>query len=101
MQTNLTGTFMSSVTNPTISTPGPWRRGQDGNMRVYGPDGQGEHSGLIATVHRGSCMNVIVAAPELLEACELVIGTLKFDREDEFSKEVIRRLNAAIRKAKG
>lgn len=28
-------------------TPGPWRRGQDGNPRVYGPDGSGIHSGLL------------------------------------------------------
>lgn len=42
---------------------------------------------------------LIAAAPDLLEACELVIGSLSFDREDDFSKEVIRRLTAAIAKA--
>lgn len=53
-----------------MHTKGPWRRGQEGNLRVYGPDGQGEDSGLIATVHRASCINLIAAAPELLAALE-------------------------------
>lgn len=44
---------------------------------------------------------LISATPDLLDACELVIGSLSFDREDPFSREVIRRLSAAIAKAKG
>lgn len=31
------------------ATPGPWRRGQSGNLRVYGPD-DSQHSGLLAEV---------------------------------------------------
>lgn len=50
-------------------TPGPWSEGAEGNLRVYGPDGQGEHSGLIAVVHKGRAnVNLIAAAPDLLEA---------------------------------
>lgn len=50
-------------------TPGPWRRGQEGNPRIYGPDGQGEHSGLIAEVYKDVTANakLIAAAPELWE----------------------------------
>lgn len=45
-------------------TPGPWREGQSGNMRVYGPDGTG---GLIANVFGGrDNVRLIAAAPELL-----------------------------------
>ena len=29
-------------------TPGPWRVGQEGNFRVYGPDGAGIDSGPVA-----------------------------------------------------
>ena len=39
--------------NRDAGTPGPWRRGQEGNLRVYGPDGRGEHSGLIYDVVTG------------------------------------------------
>lgn len=45
--------------------------------------------------------HLIAAAPELYEALELVIGTLSFDREDDFNKEVLRRINAALSKARG
>ena len=53
----------------TQHTPGPWRDGQDGNCRVYGPDGQGEDSGLIAVVYKGRAnARLIAAAPDLLDA---------------------------------
>lgn len=42
---------------------------------------------------------LIAAAPDLLEALALVIGSLSFDREDDLNKEVLRRINAAIQKA--
>lgn len=47
-------------------TPGPWREGQDGNMRVYGPDAQGDDSGLIAEVFKNGRANarLIAAAPD-------------------------------------
>ncbi len=38
---------------PIKPTPGPWREGQDGNNRVYGPDSRGDDSGLIAVVYKG------------------------------------------------
>lgn len=44
---------------------------------------------------------LIAAAPEMLEALELVVGSLSFDREDDASKEVMRRVDAAISKAEG
>jgi hypothetical protein len=48
------------------ATPGPWRDGQEGNIRVYGPDGMAEHSGLIANVFKGRAnARLIAAAPDL------------------------------------
>ena len=35
---------------PDKHTPTPWRRGQSGNLHIYGPDGMGKHSGLVAEV---------------------------------------------------
>ncbi len=60
-------------------TPGPWSRGIDGNNRVYGPDGCGEHSGLIAVVYKtGANSTLIAAAPDLHEAL--------IDMRDAYSK---------------
>lgn len=54
-------------------TPGPWSEGRDGNMRVYGPDDQGEHSGLIAVVYKGrGNARLIAAAPALHAAAQSV-----------------------------
>lgn len=39
-------------------TPGPWQQGQLGDARVYGPDGQGEDSGLVANVYKTARPNV-------------------------------------------
>ena len=49
-------------------TPGPWRRGQEGNLRVYGPDGRGEDSGLLANVFkRPENATFIAHAPDDVE----------------------------------
>lgn len=48
-------------------TPGPWTEGQEGNPCVYGPDGRGDDSGLIAHVFKGrGNVRLIAAAPEML-----------------------------------
>lgn len=82
-------------------TPGPWRDGQDGNTRVYGPDGMGEHSGLIATVFKGRAnARLIAAAPDLAEALE----ELLFEDSDksEVDRVVTRvKARAALAKAHG
>ena len=49
-------------------TPGPWRAGQQGNFRVYGPDRIGEHSGLIAEVLKGRANARRIARVPQLEA---------------------------------
>ena len=47
---------------------GPWREGIEGNLGIYGPDGQGEDSGLIARVYKGrGNVRLITAAPEMAE----------------------------------
>jgi hypothetical protein len=43
-------------------TEGPWIEGQDGNARVYGPDGKAEHSGLVAVVYKGRANTRFIAA---------------------------------------
>lgn len=47
------------------TTPGPWVEGQEGNARVYGPDGMGAHSGLVASFCRRADARLIAAAPTL------------------------------------
>jgi len=49
--------------------------------------------------HSRDRAKLIAAAPDLLEACELVIGSVPVPA-DEVSQEVLRRLRAAVRKAK-
>lgn len=47
------------------TTPGPWREGQDGNSRVYGPDGMGALSGLVASFCRRADARLVTATPSL------------------------------------
>lgn len=55
-------------------TPGPWRDGCEGNLRVYGPDGQGDDSGLIADVFKGrGNARLIAAAPDLLRVLKAAL----------------------------
>ena len=79
-------------------TPGPWRAGQHGNFRVYGPDGIGEHSGLIAEVLKGKANAYRIARVPDLEAealrlREALIHINAMDPEhriDSFSENVVR-----------
>lgn len=55
---------------------GPWRDGQNGNLRVYGPDNSGDMAGLIAVVYKGRanaefivwCRNHLLILLDMLEA---------------------------------
>ena len=50
-------------------TKGPWIEGIDGNNHVYGPDGMGQDSGLLAVVYKGrGNIRLIAAAPDMYEA---------------------------------
>jgi hypothetical protein len=44
---------------------------------------------------------LIVAAPEMLEALDIVVGSLLWNKQDEASIEVMRRVNAVRAKAEG
>lgn len=56
----------------TEHTQGPWIEGIDGNNSVYGPDGMGRDSGLIATVYKGrGNIRLISAAPDMYEALKV------------------------------
>ena len=64
----MTETAQQLVARLTGFTPGPWHRGQTGNTRIYGPDGQGENSGMLADVkYKAVTANaaLIAAAPDL------------------------------------
>lgn len=81
----------------TKFTPGPWRRGQTGNLRIYGPDGMGEHSGVVAEVkskngHQTANAHLIAAAPDLYEALEEVIAATGYSNG---------KARAALAKARG
>jgi len=97
-------------------TPGPWqwwtsnswRRLTAHNLpgRGYGQEGdvlcpivaRDGHPDLVVKMADAT---LIAAAPDLYEALELVVGSLKFDREDAVSREVMKRINAALAKARG
>jgi hypothetical protein len=88
----------------TKHTRGPWFADTHGSgaFAIKGPDGA-----VLCTRNAWpgyateSIANglLIAAAPELLEALELVKGSLKFDREDDVSREVMKRIDAALAKA--
>ena len=74
------------------ATPGPWRDGQEGNVRVYGPDGMAEHSGLIANVFKGRAnARLIAAAPDL--AAEV----LRLRETEAALRAEVERLREALR----
>ncbi|MRX31874.1 hypothetical protein [Aminobacter sp. MDW-2] len=73
----------------TKHTPAPWRRGQEGNTRIYGPDWASEHSGLIATVHRAVDIPLITAAPSMADAIKGLIGLCQLLRNrDDCPSEI-------------
>jgi hypothetical protein len=104
----------------TKHTPGPWRDGISGNFRIYGPDGMGRHSGVVAeasprTDHatRRANANLIAAAPDLFEAVTFVKKFLaKLEEQSEpgdplrdmrrrFHAPLHDKLDKAIAKAEG
>lgn len=56
------------------STPGPWRRGQSGNPRVYGADGSGQDSGLIVSTFKQSANSnlLVLSRNALLAQCDVM-----------------------------
>lgn len=88
------------MSNQTIvaHTPGPWHEGVGGNLRVYGPDAKGEHSGLVALVFKGRAnVRLIAAAPDLLIACKAALN----DRMYKDWPGIADLLIAAIAEAEG
>lgn len=92
-----------------MSTPGPWRRGQVGNRRIYGPDGQGEHAGLIAQVFRLKDVPLILSAPCLLVACKAKLSDCRENGDcsdaalmpGECCSDECAAMTAAVEKAEG
>jgi hypothetical protein len=61
------------------STSEPWRPGIDGNLRVYGPDGRSDESGLIASFVRRSDIDFVTQARTLLPQALDEIERLRAD----------------------
>lgn len=80
-------------------TPGPWRMGQEGNLRVYGPDNTSS-AGLIAETFNRENARLIAAAPELLEACKAALAEAE-ERDEDLGANCWPELKAAIEKAEG
>lgn len=98
----------SKSPTPVGHTPGPWRRGREGNLRVYGPDSMGELSGLVAGMIRPRDINLIAAAPDLLDACKVAANALAYCVEpatgcddEQHIADALASLEAAIAKAEG
>ena len=69
-------------------TKGPWIEGIDGNNSVYGPDGMGRDSGLLATVYKGrGNIRLIAAAPDMYEALKEMERTYNELRESTPASE--------------
>ena len=83
-------------------TPAPWSEGMDGNSRVYGPDGMGEHSGLVANVFKGrGNVKLIAAAPDLLAVVKMAANWFGELGNDDGAQGLLDDLRAAIAKAEG
>jgi len=70
------------------ATPGPWRDGQIGNFRVYGPDGRGSDSGLLSTAFNRENATFIANSPSdiqfLLDEVERLEELVKFANENMY-----------------
>ena len=77
------------------ASPGPWREGIDGNVRVYGPDARGVHSGLIASFIRRADVKFITHARQDVSALIAEITRLREEnaRKDAALREAARFLD--------
>ena len=81
-------------------TPGPWRQGKNANLWIY------SEQRLIVkvcpdSISSGANARLIAAAPDLLEALEAVNEAFHRESLVEHRGDVMPKVWAAIRKAKG
>jgi len=94
---------VTDLTTSASHTPGPWTiepfDGSDKEITIREPAVWVDYDDVN---HQEQAANarLIVASPELLEVCELIIGSVRIP-DDDVSQEVLRRLRLAVRKAKG
>lgn len=81
-------------------TEGPWERVDTADYAEIHPVGKRLRS-AIALVAKAEDADLVAAAPEMLEALGLVAGLLHWNKLDETSVEVMRRVNSVRAKAEG
>jgi hypothetical protein len=89
-------------------TTRPWEAKQHGDSVQWAVTVAGREFAYIALTSRGNdkanaqfIVRAVNAHDALLEALQLVVGSLAFDREDATNREVLRRVRAAINLAEG
>lgn len=85
-------------------TPGPWYLGE--YAEVYGPVGYGQIAGMSPNSNieqRKANARLIAAAPDLLEALQIVVNdwTAQFERNGHLAPSWCKQARAAIAKAGG
>ena len=90
-------------------TPGPWTTDPDFPLNIYCADVTGS---IVATCdgfeyaprrayEKAANANLIAAAPDLYETLSLIQGSTRFDKDDAVTREVTRRMVAALARARG
>jgi hypothetical protein len=83
-------------------TPGPWIYHWDGEGGAFVSGGGTAIADTVGpTECRKANARLIAAAPEMLEALDIVVGCLLWNKQDEASIEVMRRVNSVRAKAEG
>jgi hypothetical protein len=95
----------------TKHTPGPWKfktaANGDNGISAYDTGIFAEafadvrHAGENNREEALANARLIAAAPEMLEALDIVVGCLLWNKQDEASIEVMRRVNSVRAKAEG
>ena len=73
---------------PSYGAVGYWRGGKQNDKNRYWQLSEAD-------------AHLMAAAPTMLEALDLAIGSIKCDRQDDVNNEVFRRIARALAKARG
>jgi len=98
---NMKGNMTTEV---RTHTPGPWHIGMKPGPMVYGPQGEQVadlRADLLPKDERLANSRLIVAAPDLLQACKVALAYLEADSDDEQEQEDYIQIRVAIVAAGG